>query len=690
MPRYLKVILWICLGFIAVLIVAVALLATLSWNYARPWVNKQATELAGRSVQIQGDLDVHWTRPGQQMEGWRGWMPWPRIIANDLVVGNPSWSSQDHDMARVSRLAVTINPIALLSHTVQIPDLDIDTADIHLERDQDGASNWTLKKDPASKPSDWKVDLESISLKSVKAQVVDAASKLDLQTQLDTLANKENGYGLGWKAAGTYNGERIDGEGRTGGILSLQQGSDPFPVAGKLSIGKTSVELEGSVTRPQALAALDVKMKLSGDSMSDMLSLIGVALPVTPPYSTQGRLVATLDGDVDVWRYEDFEGEVGKSDLRGTLEFKRSKPRPILSGTVKSRQLRLEDLGPLVGANTSSVQSDAIKKQTESQPADKVLPASRIHTDSWGVMDADVHFVGEKILRDKDLPLDHIEAQVKLSNKVLALTPLNFGVAGGTLSNTIKLDGSGEQIQATLATTARHLQLKKLFPGAESMKASFGEMHGDAQLSGSGNSIAQILGSSNGEIKAVVSRGSISHFLLEAAGLNLANVVILKLFGDEQIILNCMASDFSVKNGLMTAQTVRLETDDTIVDVTGQINLKTEAIDLKIRPENKTLRIFTLRSPLYAKGTLKNPDVGVEKTPLAARAGAAIALGVVATPFAALLPLLNVGTAEPTDCMSLGSKGPAKKQETKESHSKTKQQQRREAEKNWPSSQAKP
>src|SRR3546814_6627657 len=63
----------------------------------------------------------------------------------------------------------------------------------------------------------------------------------------------------------------------------------------------------------------------------------------------------------------------------------------------------------------------------------------------------------------------------------------------------------------------------------------------------------------------------------------------------------------------MQARTFRLETDDTIIDITGQINLATERLDLDIRPENKTLRIFTLRSPLYAKGTFKNPDEGVQE-----------------------------------------------------------------------------
>jgi len=51
------------------------------------------------------------------------------------------------------------------------------------------------------------------------------------------------------------------------------------------------------------------------------------------------------------------------------------------------------------------------------------------------------------------------------------------------------------------------------------------------------------------------------------------------------------------------------------------------------------VRIFSLRSPLYVKGTLKHPDAGVQKGPLLLRGAGAVALGAVAAP-AALLALV--------------------------------------------------
>ncbi|NYT58307.1 AsmA family protein [Alcaligenaceae bacterium] len=701
MPRYIKIILGLCLGLVLPLVLAVALLAFADWNHARPWVNRQASELANRPVAIQGDLDVQWVRPHDE-PGWRGWLPWPQISASNIVVENPPWLAQPQTMAQVSHLSVLLNPLPLLEHTVEIASLQIGQADLLLQRQADGAANWTLTQSPDSQPSAWKVDLQTLSLQGVHAQVQDTVSKIDLKADLDTLQEQSaEGYGIGWKAEGSYRDGQISGDGKMGGLLSLRDGSEPFPLQGRVQLGSTTIELQGSVLRPQNIAKLDVNLTLAGDTMSDLYPLLGVALPNTPPYRTKGRLIGELEGD-DTWRYESFTGTVGKSDLQGTLVYQVREPRSLLTGSLESKLLRLKDLGPLIGADTSDVKSEEKPAGSTKQPADKALPVATFNTESWEVMDADVKFKGERILRDKDLPLDNIEAHVQLQNKVLSFTPLNFGMAGGTLSNTLKLNGQGPSIKAELETSARHMKLKQLFPGAESMDASFGEVHGDAKITAQGRSVAELLAHSNGDISAAVSRGTISNFLLEAAGLNVANMVMLKLFGDEQIMLNCLVSDFGVKQGVMTARTFRLETDDTIVDVTGTINLGTEEIDLDIRPANKTVRIFTLRSPLYAKGSFQDPDVGVQTGPLLARAGTAVVLGVVATPFAALLPLLNVGTDEATGCTSLAGKAEAdtssqpggskdeKQTGTARTHTDQDNQADESNRENWPSMQSNP
>lgn len=651
MPRSLKVVLWAVLGLMAALVLCVVLISTVSWTAAKPWINRQASALAHRQAGVEGDLTLRWVKPTDQA-GWRRWLPWPEIHAENITLGNP-WDASGN-MAEITSLTVVFNPWALFAHTVQIRRLDIEDSALSFERRADKTNNWTFGADDGS-PSRWNFELQNIHLKNVAVRAVDVTRELDLKGTVNSAQASSSGspYGVGWTASGTYRGEPVEGKGQLGKILSLQQSGTPFPVQGEARIGATTIAVEGSFTRQDTQTLLDVKLKLAGDSMSELFPIIGVVLPTTPPYHTEGRLMKTLAQGNDTWRYEDFKGVVGESDLEGTLQYQLREPRSILTGELESRLLRFQDLGPLVGADTSDAKGKTAKKAASAQPKDKALPVKRIDAKRWGAMDADVKFTGHKILRDKDLPLDNITAHLTLQDRVLSFTPLNFGIAGGTLSNTIRLDGRSEQIDARLKTVAKRLKLKELFPGAKTMDASFGQLHGDISLAGRGTSIATLLAHSNGTIEAIVSRGTISKLLLETAGLNIANIVITKLFGDKQITLNCLAGDFKVTNGLVQTRVFKLETEEAVVDITGQVNFANEGLDLDVRPANKALRIFTLRSPLYVKGTFKHPDVGVQKAPLAARAGAAIALGVVATPFAAILPLLNLGTEDSDNCAEL-------------------------------------
>lgn len=655
MGRVAKISVWTVACLAGLMLLLIIIVAVFDWNRLRPWVAEKASEAVQRPVSIEGDLGVDWQ--------WRsGALPWPHITVRNIVAGHPEGyaSVQDGDMARIDYLALDINPIPLFSRHVEIPRLEIGDSRIALQRNAQGDNNWAYERKKAREDEEpgWTVDLQSIALRRVEVQMTDEARKLDMLTRFNSLdTGARDGYGMDWESSGTFNDAEITGGGKVGGLLSLREGGTPFPLQGEVSFGETRVAIEGSMTAPRGLASLDVGLKLAGSSLSDLNALFGLALPTTPSYSTEGRLLAMLDGDEDIWRYEDFKGVVGKSDLRGTLEYRVREPRPLLSGELASDLLRFRDLGPLIGVDSSGEGKGESKKKPDddgrSQPADKALPVARIGSETWDMMDADVRFEGKRIVRDENLPLDDIQAHVLLKDSVLSFEPLNFGVAGGTLSNTIKVDGQGDVLHADMAMAARGLQLKQLFPGAESMNASFGQLHGDAKLRGSGDSIASLLGSSDGELSLALSRGTISRFLMEAAGLNVANVVFVKLFGDEQVMLECMVADFAVKDGLMRTRAFVLETEDAVVTMEGSVSLKNETLDLDIRPQNKTLRIFTLRSPLYAKGSFKNPDVGVQAVPVAARAGAAVVLGVVATPLAALVPLLNVGTDDENECSAL-------------------------------------
>jgi uncharacterized protein involved in outer membrane biogenesis len=682
MKRSRKVLSWI-VGALLVLIVVVAIvIATFDWNRLKPYLNEKVSQAIGRPFAINGDLSVAWRREPAE-GGLAVLVPWPEFTARDIQISNPSWANQPQ-FAHLDGLRFRLSPLGLLVHRVSIPSLQLVQPSIDLERNKQGQATWDFSLAQSSAPSAWALDLGAIGFDRGQIALDDAANRVKLQLSVEPLqqaipydqivaqesadaraqagktagtaasktvtnagnndtdseshAASKTSYQFAWKADGTYQGVPASGSGRIGAVLALQQNDQPFPVQARLHIGDSHIALVGTLTDPTHLAALDLKLWFTGSSMAKLYPIIGVTLPDTPPYATEGRLKAELHRNGSHFSYQHFRGRVGGSDLAGDLDYATGGARPKLSGTVKSQLLQFADLAPLIGADSNTEKQQ--RGDATAQPADKALPVEPFRTDRWQAMDADVQFSAARIVHGPSLPIESLSTHLIMTDGLLQLDPLNFGLAGGSISSNIRLDGGKSPMQGTLKLSARHLKLKQLFPEFAPMQTSFGEINGDADLSVRGNSVAALLAHANGELKLLMNDGAISKTLLETAGLNVGNIVIGKLFGDKTVKINCAASDLVATDGLFDARLFVFDTEDALINVSGTANMASEQLNLDITPHTKGFRIFSLRSPLYVKGTLKNPDVGVQKGPLLIRGAGAVALGVVAAPAAALLALV--------------------------------------------------
>ncbi|MBC7489970.1 MAG: hypothetical protein H7240_08420 [Glaciimonas sp.] len=76
--------------------------------------------------------------------------------------------------------------------------------------------------------------------------------------------------------------------------MSLQNTRTPYPLQASVQVGKTTIDVQGNLTKPSNLATLGLHLKVSGASMEDLYSLIGIVLPAMSPYVTEGRLIDKL------------------------------------------------------------------------------------------------------------------------------------------------------------------------------------------------------------------------------------------------------------------------------------------------------------------------------------------------------------------------------------------------------------
>jgi uncharacterized protein involved in outer membrane biogenesis len=674
MTRTPKIFAWTFASLVVLLAILVLIIVFFDWNRIKPTINTKVSEELHRPFAINGNLAVVWQRETDE-GGWRGWVPWPHVVADDLSLGNPDWLKQPQ-MVTLKRVELRISPLALLAQRVVIPRIDLTEPNADLQRLADGRANWTFKfdpKDPDAEPSNWVVDIGAIGFDKGHVTFDDQHLKTQLDVLIDPLGKPipfsdivgdkaaktavEKGgapqdYAFALKVKGQYHAQKLEGSGKIGGLLALQDATKQFPLQAQMKIADTRIELAGTLTDPLNLGALDLRLKLAGTSLGNLYPLTGVILPDTSPYATDGHLIAKLhEHSGAVFRYESFNGKIGQSDIHGSLTYVASQPRPKLSGSLLSEQLLFADLAPLIGADSNAKQQ--ARGGDSKQPTDKVLPVEEFRTERWRDMDADVEFTGKRIIHSEKLPINDLFTHLVLTDGVLSLEPLRFGVAGGNLEAQIRLNGRTEPMEGQAKLTARKFKLKQLFPTFEPMKTSFGELNGDADISGRGNSVAKLLGSANGTLKMLINDGAISRELMELAGLNVGNYVVGKIFGDKEVKINCAAADFDIKTGLATTRLFVFDTENAIVYIDGTVNMATEQLDLTITPESKGWRLISLRSPLYVRGKFIKPDAGVKAVPLMLRGAGMVALGVIAAPAAGLLALIAPSAGEQNQCAPL-------------------------------------
>lgn len=406
---------------------------------------------------------------------------------------------------------------APLHKQVFIPWIELQQPDARLIQTADRHNNWAFNlagsdtADANRQPSAWSFRLDNILFDRGNIVYRDAINKADVKIagsplgkpvpyaqvagSKDDVASKDaSDFVFGWQASGTCNTEKLQGEGKIGGMLSLCSKINPFPIQADVRNGTTCVQVAGSLQDPLNLGGVNIRLRFVGDTLANLYGLTGILLPDTPPYETDGHLIARFQQKTGpVFHYENVNGHIGDSDIYGSMAWNQIKLCPKLEGTLESRQLHMADLGPLIGIKSGKgsdkTEKAKVARGASRQPADHVLPHDKFDTKSWDVMDADVKFNGKRIEHSDSLPLSDIYIRLVLKNGDLLLGPLRFCMAGGNLNTMIHMTGDTTQMRARADLHVRNLKLRQLFPGGKAMQSSMGQMNGDATLSGTGNSV---------------------------------------------------------------------------------------------------------------------------------------------------------------------------------------------------------
>ncbi len=640
-PRWLVVTGFLFTGAVVFLAILALVIALLGWNWLRGPISTWVSTASGRTFAINGDLDIALSLS-------------PRVIANDVVFGNAAWS-RDPNMAEIKRVEMTIDLGKLLRGSLEVPLLVLSQPRVVLEKNPAVAvppsvPNWIFSQSTPPRTFPY---IGGLRIDEGTVVYRDPINKTNLALDVKTSAivADQSEYQLTIFGKGSFNGMPTTIEARGGALLSLRTAHNPYPIRAKATIGATKASIDGALLDPLRLAGEQLNFHIEGDSLARLYLLIGVPFPPTPPY----RLAGFMDHTNKVWKFRDFTGRVGQSDLAGAIEIDRAPTPQKLTANLTSQKLLLADLGGFIGANRAANSNAAAKSPA---PATRVLPTEPFSLEKLQAADVDVKLRGEKIIT-ASLPLEKMSVHLIVNKGVLKLAPLDFWIAGGHLVSQIEMDGTQPRISTRADIVATGLRLGKLFPTSTLAAADTGAINGRAKLRGTGNSVSQMMAGADGEAALLMDGGSVGELTMRLANLDVANSLLLLVGGDKQIPVRCAVANFKAEKGIFTVKDLVLDTTKVNMVGAGNINFNDESLHLRLVSRAKGFSLVTLRGPIAVTGSFESPSLKPEMQGVFTRGGLAVALGAATGGLGALLPLLDFGKDQDSKCAALLSQARA-------------------------------
>lgn len=616
--------------------------------------NDKGSEKLERQLAIEGELNIRW--------GWA----YTQVHVEKIRISNAQ-GYPEKNMLTIDKLDFTFKPLKIFQGALEFGDITISKLNLVLDKKSATDANWNFpifsKENVSSETvfADSRRDfpiIQKLELKEGRVLYRDAVRGMNLDVNLDSLQGEggvENEksavkHQLKMSGTGTTHKQKFTIEASGGSLDTLRDSSKPYPLTLKLAMGSTHIRVEGTFKDPIQLTGINASLNITGHTMADLFYLTAIPLLPTPPYTLNGLLTKTND----VWGYRNLKGKVGGSDLSGNLSYDTGKERGFLQADLISMVLDSRDLGGIIGLSPAGENAAPEQKQAaaEQKNSPKLIPDVPLKLERLRATDMDVALKVRKIAAPS-LPFKGMDVHVDLRDGLLKLKLLTVVLADGTIDGLIEIDANKDIPPMNMKLNFRRLSLGEFFKNTRFEPTTAGYFGGKANLSGVGASLADVLATSNGELKLIMFGGKISLLLIEASDLDIAQL-LPRLFGkDKSTEIRCGVLDFDVKDGNLTSKTVVLDTNDTLLVGDVGVDLKREVINMKLDAKPKDASIFSAQMPITVHGKLKTPSLGLDAEKAGRKGAAVVLLGTLLTPLAAIIPFIEKGDAKNADCRAL-------------------------------------
>jgi AsmA family protein len=257
----------------------------------------------------------------------------------------------------------------------------------------------------------------------------------------------------------------------------------------------------------------------------------------------------------------------------------------------------------------------AQQKQTEAQleASGELFPNVPLKVEKLRVMDMDVTLDARRVISAPYLSVQALSGRVKIDDGKAVVAPLRIIMAGGTVAGSMMLDARTDVPKAGTDLRYDNLDLGAFFKGSRYFETTHGKLQGLMRLTGSGHSLAQVMGTSNGEFALAMTGGSISGLLVALAGTDIGDALLIYITGDGRIPIRCATGRLTLQNGNARLDRSFMDTRKSVLHFSGTVGLRSQAVKVVVTADAKDFTLLNLHAPVVMQGKIRSPHFSIDR-----------------------------------------------------------------------------
>ena len=622
------------------LVISLVILSNIDLNKHRDTIAEHVSEASGRQLSLNGELELNLASITS-------------IVITDVALANATWASEP-DMLTIQRFEIKVELYPLLFGDLYIPHFHLDGVKVLVETDASGLSNWVLteqaqdqvRRDEPPPPGEIKLPwIGNMKISDVVLNYHDGQTGKKISTKLDhaKIITADRTAQTDIDIAGSINQHPIDIKGQLALPLSLSGRSTELPVDINASLLDFKVNVTGAMTGTINAPNVDLEIQANAANLKKIRQVFGSAVPTIGKINLNTR----LNAEKSKLTLSEMELQLGGGKIDGLLQLDSSSSIPEIAAELTLTKLDFDNLLTAKGAK-----EEKSKEKKETKPeSDRVFSNDPLPLDQLSLANINVTLHFKDVIRNNKR-LKEALIKIKLDEGKFTATILKHSLVQGEFVAQFMIDGSNTET-AAIATRLDipKIELSEIILADTDAAAIKGPLAIDIDLHTNGNSMAQLMGSLNGNIKLLMEQGSADAKSLDmlVGGLT---AMAGTIFTDNasKTTINCAISDLKVDDGMVKPQLAVLDTQYSTVFATGQADLKNEQLDIEITPVAKGVTL-SVAFPVHLQGSFAKPQVQIEKTDALLKTGEAWA--TVAYPPALLLKFSDIGDGKNNPCVTM-------------------------------------